>query len=312
MLQTFYELPQRTIERRGHAQFFTAVGNGAIHEINLGLAPGQNVLQHAGFVLAGSIRAFLNEGAGIAVELDAESLGHRFSFGDERVEKRAGGSETRGSAGMKECESADGVCRGVEDELGPLGAAGVLQRNDFQACAVQKLRQLFDARIRSVRWFKRANPRVAVDVKADVAGFDYVTGGKRGASNYVAHVFPENFLVADAVLHRANGAIVAEQVSGLLDCRPRVRAFGGHDSEITGRDFVWIRGRVEARGEISGAADAQATLVDGARMFLRNIVCVNLHIGQAREMGAEDAADGAAADYTDFDAHALFRASSPV
>jgi hypothetical protein len=39
---------------------------------------------------------------------------------------------------------------------------------------------------------------------------------------------------------------------------------------------------------------------------------MDLDIGQAREVRAENTADGAAADDADCDAHALFRASKPV
>ncbi len=60
-------------------------------------------------MLAGRIGAFLNQSAGIAVELDAEGLGDGFSFGNQRIEERARGSETRGCAVMKQGESADGI-----------------------------------------------------------------------------------------------------------------------------------------------------------------------------------------------------------
>src|SRR5712692_8047005 len=140
MLQTLYQLPKRAIERRGHTEFFTAVDNGAVHEIYLGWALGENVLQHAGLVLAGSVGAFLDERAGVAVELDAEGLSDGLAFGDECVEERAGGSEARCCAVVQKGESADGICGSVEDELGPLGAAGILKRNDFQACAIEELR----------------------------------------------------------------------------------------------------------------------------------------------------------------------------
>jgi hypothetical protein len=69
---------------------------------------------------------------------------------------------------------------------------------------------------------------------------------------------------------------------------------------------------VEARSEIGCATDTQAALVDGARMFLHYVVSVDFHIGEAREVRAENASDGAAADDADFDAHAVFRASKPV
>ena len=47
-------------------------------------------------------------------------------------------------------------------------------------------------------------------------------------------------------------------------------------------------------------------------MFLRDIVGMDFDIGQAREVSAENTADGAAADDADRDVHALFRASKPV
>src|SRR6266852_4095470 len=98
MLQTFYELPQCAIERRGHSAFLATVGDGAIHEVNLGLALGQNVLQHAGFVLAGSIGAFLDERARIAVKLNSEGFGDSFALRDQRVEESARLRESRGCA----------------------------------------------------------------------------------------------------------------------------------------------------------------------------------------------------------------------
>ncbi len=246
MLQTFYELPQSTIERRGHSEFFAAFGDSAVHEVDLGLPLGENVLQHAGFVLAGRIGAFLNQSAGIAVELDAERLGDRFTFGDERVEERAGGREAGGCAVMQKCESANGIRGGVKDEFGPLGAASVLKGNDFQTGAVQQLSKFFDARIGSVCRLKRADPGIAVNIKPNVAGFDDVTGRECRTANYKSHVFRQNFFIAYAVLYRADGAGVAEQVSGLLDRRAGVRALGSDDSEFARRDFLRIGRCVEA------------------------------------------------------------------
>ena len=207
-------------------------------------------------MLAGSVRAFLHEGAGIAVELDAERFGDRFSFGNERVEERAGGRESTGCTVVELGESADRIGGGVEDELRPLRAAGVLQRNDFQACAIQKLRKLFDARIGSIRWFERADPRIPIDIEANVAGFDDVPGWEGGAANDVAHAPCENFFVTYAILHRANSAGGAEQMSRLLDGGTRVRALRGHDSKFAGRDFLRICRCVEACSEIHRSADA--------------------------------------------------------
>ena len=312
MLQTFYELPQRAIERRGHSEFLATVGNGAIHEINFGLALGKNILQHAGFVLAGSIRAFLDESARIAVELDAKCLGDGFALGDQRVEERARLRESGGCAMVEQGESADRIGRGVEDKLGPLSSASVLKGNDFESRAIQELREFFDAGIRRVGRFERTDPGIAVDVEADVAGFDYMASRKRGATNDVAHVFREDFFIAYTVLHGANSAGVAEKVGGLLDSWAGVCALGRDNSEFADRNFFGVGRCVQARSEIGGAADAQATRVDGASMLLGNVVGVNFYIGEARKVGPENAADGAAADDADSDTHADFRASSPV
>src|SRR4029077_7911613 len=143
---------------------------------------------------------------------------------DECIEKRPGGREARGSAVVKKGESTDRIGGGVEDQFGPLRAAGVLQRNDFQACTVQKLRKLLDARIGSIRWFERADPGIPVDVEADVPGFDDMPGWEGGAANDVAHAPCENFFVTHPILHRANSAGGAEQMSRLLDGGTRVRA----------------------------------------------------------------------------------------
>src|SRR6266404_682548 len=312
MLQTFYELPKRAIERSGHAKFFATVGDRAIHEVNLRLALRKNVLQHAGLVLAGSIRTLLHERAGIAMELDAKSLRDRFAFRDKRVEERSSLRKASGSAVMQQRERADRIGRSVENELGPLRATGVLQRNDFQPCAIEQLGQFFDTRIGSARRFEGTDPGVSVNVEAHMAGLDYVTCRKRGAANDVAHVLGKNLFVADAILHRTNGVGIVEDVRGLLNCRTRVRTLGGNDSELARRNFLRIGCGVQARGEIDGATDAQPALVYGASMVLGDIIGVNFHIREARQVCAENAADSAASDDTNLDAHAVFRASSPV
>jgi len=53
-------------------------------------------------------------------------------------------------------------------------------------------------------------------------------------------------------------------------------------------------------------------LVYGASMVLGDIIGVNFHVREARQVCAENAADSAASDDTNLDAHAVFRASSPV
>src|ERR1700720_1148342 len=101
-------------------------------------------------------------------------------------------------------------------------------------------------------------------------------------------------------------------MSSLFNRGPRVRAFGGNDSEFAWRNFFRIGSRVQARGEISRATDAQLALVDSASMLLGDVVGVNFHIREAREVCPKNTAYGATADDANLHAHAVFRASRPV
>ena len=67
MFQAFHQLPQRAVQWSGHAQFLTRICDSAIHEVNFGLPFRHDILQHAGTMLAGSIRSLLHELPGIAV-----------------------------------------------------------------------------------------------------------------------------------------------------------------------------------------------------------------------------------------------------
>src|SRR5260370_25110303 len=135
MLESSDQLPHAAIERSGDAGFFTTVDNRAVHKIDFGLALGESVLQHAGVVLAGSVCAFFDKSARIAVKLDAESFGHRFALGDEGVEKRVGGGKARGSTMMQQSDRADRIGGGVEDKCGPLRAAPLFERDDVTAAS---------------------------------------------------------------------------------------------------------------------------------------------------------------------------------
>ena len=63
--------------------FLAPVHDRAIHEIHFGVALGKNILQHAGIVFAGSVRAFLHHRARIAVQADAHGFRDGFTFGDQ-------------------------------------------------------------------------------------------------------------------------------------------------------------------------------------------------------------------------------------
>src|SRR5260370_1073317 len=96
----------------------------------------------------------------------------------------------------------------VENELSPLRAASILQRNRIHSCPCKKAGELFDARHRRIGGLERTNPCVAFDVVTDMAGSDRVTRGERRATNDVSHVLSDEFFVAHAVLHRTHGALL--------------------------------------------------------------------------------------------------------
>ncbi len=160
-------------------------------------------------------------------------------------------------------------------------------------------------------WFERANPGVAIDVKAHVARFNHVACRKSRAANYARNVLRENLFIADAVLHGANRAACFENVSDLFDGCMCVRALCGHNSEITWGNLPSVGSRMKPRREIRGSADAQAALGDCARLFFRNVVSVHLNIFETRQMSAENAADRAAANDANLDLHAVFNSSAP-
>jgi len=311
MFKSFCELPKRAIERSGHAQLFAPVGDRAVHKIHFGLAFGKNILKHARFVLARSICAFLHQGSRIAMELDSQSLCDGFAFGNESVKKRVGRRKARRCTVMQQCKRPNGICRRVENELGPLGAAGVAEGDYAHSSAVEKFGELFYEGEWRVRRFEWADPGIAVDVEACVAGLDNVSSGKSGATYDVTHMLGKNLFVTNTILNRADGAILAENVSGLFNGGARVRAFCGNNSEIALRNFVGVGSCVQARSEIGGATYAQAVPVDRVSVLFPDVVGVDLDVFEAGQMRAKDASNGAAADNANLHAHAVFSASSP-
>src|SRR5262249_38321514 len=127
-----------------------------------------------------------------------------------------------------------------EDQFGPLRTTSVFERNDAKPREIEEGGELLHAFERSFCWFERSNPRIPVDVEADMARGDDVAGGKRGAANHEGHVFGEDFLVANSILHGTHGAAFAKQVSSLLNGRTRMHALGGDDAEIALRNLAGI------------------------------------------------------------------------
>src|SRR5205807_1597639 len=116
------------------------------------------------------------------------------------------------------------------------------------------------------------DPSIALDVVADVAGLDDVSGGKSGAANHKLHALGYELFVAHAVLHRADGAALVEQMRSLRDGDFGVRGLGGDNAVIAAREFFGIAGGAQAGGEIGGAGKAQAVSVDGVNVRLGNVV----------------------------------------
>src|SRR5216684_5061072 len=101
-----------------------------------------------------------------------------------------------------------------------------------------------------MRGFERANPGVAIDVKAHVARFNQVARRKSRAADHARNVLRENLFVAYPVLHGADRAARAKNLRGLLDGRPRMRALRGHNSEIARGNLPRVGSRMKPRREI--------------------------------------------------------------
>src|SRR5258707_3029495 len=102
VLQSLDELPECSVEGRGYADLVAPAHDGSIHEVDLGLALGKNILQHAGRMLARRQGSFLHQLPWIAVQLDAERFGHLLPFRHQVVKQFSGRSEARRAAVMKQ------------------------------------------------------------------------------------------------------------------------------------------------------------------------------------------------------------------
>ncbi len=85
MLKALDQRPYRFVQGRCHADCFALLHDRAVHEIDFGLAPGKDILQHAGAVLARRVRTFLHQGSRVAMQFYPELPGHGLAFGDQIV-----------------------------------------------------------------------------------------------------------------------------------------------------------------------------------------------------------------------------------
>src|SRR5258708_1203539 len=145
MFETFDQSPQRLVERSGHSDSVPPLCDGAIHEINFRQALGENVLEHAGAMFSGRVRAFLDELPGIPVQFDAKPPSHAFAFANQVIKELAGWAESGGCAVMQQRQGPNRICGCVENKFGPLRATSILERNRIHPCASEKTGEFFDA-----------------------------------------------------------------------------------------------------------------------------------------------------------------------
>src|SRR6266481_325934 len=244
MFETLDQSPQRLVEGSGHSDFVAPLCDGAIHKINFRLALGENVLEHAGAMFSGRVRAFLDELPGIAVQFDAEPASHGFAFGNQVIKELAGRAESRGCAVMQQRQGPNRICGCVENKFGPLCATGILERNRIHPRAGEKASEFFDARHRRIAGLERTNPSISFDVIADVTGSDRMSCRKCCSTNDVFHMLGDNFFIADAILYRAHCASFIEDMRHLGDRHLCVNRFGGDNTVVASWQLLWIDSRI--------------------------------------------------------------------
>src|SRR5579872_607001 len=196
---------------------------------------------------------------------------------------------------MEKCESAHRVRSGVENQLRPLRAASIFERNDAQATTIEQIRERLHPVHRSATRLEGSNPGVALNVVANVAGFDHMARRECGPSNHVTNVLGKNFLVANSILHGANSGSLGKKMSCGGNGGARVNALCGYDPKIANGNFMRVGGGLNGSGKIGGAGNAQPVLLDGLDVLLRNIVGMHFRFALARQMRCKNAAHRAAA-----------------
>ncbi len=192
------------------------------------------------------------------------------------------------------------ICARVENQLRPLRAAGVFQRNYVHAATRDESGKFFDLRHWRVRWLERADPGVALDIEADVAGCDGMSGRKCGAADDVLHVLGDELFIANSVLHGADGAVLVERPGDLRHGTLGVDGFRGNDTVVAAWKFAGIAGRVEFGSEVGGAGETEAVLADGVDVIFPDVVGPDLDFAFLGEVRGEEASDRAATDDADF------------
>src|SRR5271170_5570029 len=118
----------------------------------------------------------------------------------------------------------------------------------------------------------------------------HMNGEASCAADHVPHPLSNYFFIAQSILHGTHSSRRTENVRSLFGCGPSVDALRREDAEIAGRNLGRLRSRIQSGGKFCRAADLQSTFTDGAHMFLKYVVSMDLYIRQARQMRSDHAA----------------------
>src|SRR5581483_5944132 len=131
-------------------------------------------------------------------------------------------------------------------------------------------------------------------------GHDQVSGGKGRAANHVFDVLSDDFFVADAVLHGANGAVLVEYARGLLDGVAGVNRFGCNYAIVTAGNLRRVIAGFQLGREIGSARQPQAGSIDCIYVVLVNVIRIHLDTIEARHVRCKQTPYGATSDNADF------------
>ena len=122
------------MQRRACAHAFCLAGDGPSKKLNLSLVVVLHIVEHGSGMIGWSTN--LVHFPGIFGQRDTHGLGHLLPFLDQIVQQPPQIAEARflGECGTvrKSGQRAHSIHRGVEDQLGPLRRARVLEGNCFQ------------------------------------------------------------------------------------------------------------------------------------------------------------------------------------
>jgi len=102
MFQTLDEFTESLVQGSWHADFFAPLHDRTVHEINFRLALGEDILQHAGAMLARGIGALLYQLSRIPMQFDAKLLRYRLALGDHVLEQLSRRRKSRSGSVMQQ------------------------------------------------------------------------------------------------------------------------------------------------------------------------------------------------------------------